>query len=785
MSRAVLTRLFGWKRRLGLLGRPRRIRRPRSVRQLMAFVGIGGTICVVLAVFVLGHFVFLSRHRALEEEQTLAHMEQTAAALSLARENLERVAVDWAVWDSPYSFMESRDPGFITENLAGGTLASIDVSAMVFLDEKGQVVLLATADGRVFAASPSGKYAGPPLSAVVGAEGASLVSLVARGQTAGFLSSPQGPVLAVLHSILRSDGSGPARGVLLVTRVVDRALLDSISRLTGNTLQVYDPADAALWATFPWLRGALRWRGAPVARAMDAETMVGFLGFRDLFGRPAAVLAARLDRSEYQESARAVAMFGGAVIAFWLGAVGTAFGLIRRLERTRRQQEATERRYQAVVEQSTEGMVLTDWATGKIIEANPAFCTLCGYALDDLIGLPLASLLDFGEEGLTSQVGKTELPGAGGSAGPGASAVGESGGTADEVAADEVAVDELGSEPGDAGRRVVGLRRGRCRRRDGAARDVEVSGSIVRQEESGRAVFWVVRDVTERVRAEQALRQKEEELRQAQKLEAVGQLAAGVAHDFNNMLTTVLMGAELLLARMGSTEKSAREEVEEIKAAALRGASLARQLMTFGKKQEREPRSLDLNSVVRGLAGMLRRVLGERVELVLDLDPRLGLIEADPGQMEQVLMNLVINARDAMPKGGTITIRTRDFSAGRDEADGETFFAIGSRESALELHAGDSWELTTQVEQTGAGLSGENQPESTSGGSPLPGRYVLLTVADTGVGMDGATLQRIFEPFFTTKQPGWGTGLGLSVVYGIVQQSGGSISVTSAVGKGT
>jgi PAS domain S-box-containing protein len=249
-----------------------------------------------------------------------------------------------------------------------------------------------------------------------------------------------------------------------------------------------------------------------------------------------------------------------------------------------------------------------------------------------------------------------------------------------------------------------------------------------------------VLDVTERKRMEQELRQREAQYLQAQKLEGVGRLAAGVAHDFNNLLTAISGYAELLTDRLtpGSAEA---EDVGEIRAAADRAAALTRQLLAFSRQQVREPKVLDLNAVVGDLAQMLRRLLGEDVDLVTVQRQGLGAVLADPGQLEQVIVNLAVNARDAMPGGGKLTIE----AANVDLDDG-----VSAGHAAIK-----------------------------------PGRYVMLAVTDTGIGMAPEVLARLFEPFFTTKGVGKGTGLGLATVYGIVKQSDGYVLVDSLPGRGS
>ena len=275
------------------------------------------------------------------------------------------------------------------------------------------------------------------------------------------------------------------------------------------------------------------------------------------------------------------------------------------------------------------------------------------------------------------------------------------------------------------------------------ARTIHCIGRVIR-DENGQAVRLVGtnQDVTERRRAEEALRRSEERLHRSQRLEAVGQLAGGIAHDFNNLLTAITSYTQLLLEDFAPND-TRRDDLLEIKKAADRATSLTRQLLAFSRRQVLDPHVVDLNAVVADLENMLRRLIGAHIALVTDCSARLPRVRADVGQLEQVIVNLAVNARDAMPDGGTVTIRTGE--ADLTEADCVDHSDFEAR----------------------------------------PGRYVVISVSDTGVGMDRATQARMFEPFFTTKGPGRGTGLGLATVYGIVKQSGGSIAVTSEPGRGT
>jgi two-component system, cell cycle sensor histidine kinase and response regulator CckA len=375
---------------------------------------------------------------------------------------------------------------------------------------------------------------------------------------------------------------------------------------------------------------------------------------------------------------------------------GTLLGVqavARDITERRRSEEAlrtAEAKYRALVEQSLMGVYITQG--GRLVYVNPKAADMLGYTPQEMVDA--ASPYDF--------VHQQDR---------------------------ELVIDQLSRlDPRDPSVQLAV----RGVRKDGEIIQVEAFCSLT-EFGSAPAILTTVHDISDRVKLE-------DQLRQAQKMEAVGRLAGGIAHDFNNLLTAIRGNAELMSHRVRK-DAAMVAEVDEILHAADRAASLTRQLLAFSRKQVLQPIALDLNEIIGGVARMARRLIGTDVQLRLELDEPVSQIRADPAQIEQVLLNLIVNARDAMPAGGTIVVHTTDVRLRAD---------------------------APEVVQAGI----------------APGAFVLLEVSDDGIGMDQATQARIFEPFFTTKETGRGTGLGLSTVYGIIRQTGGAITVESERGKG-
>ena len=362
--------------------------------------------------------------------------------------------------------------------------------------------------------------------------------------------------------------------------------------------------------------------------------------------------------------------------------ISQSFSLLAQLQRS-------ERRFRAIYESTAMGIGLTDTA-GRVVDHNRAFGEMLGRPGEVLAGKELSEFT----AGDASSIG-------------------------------DVLFDEL-----VRGQRESYALEQRYRRADGEMVWGHLTASVVRDAD-GNPEFTVgmVHDVSDR-------KQLEERLNQVQKLDAIGRLAGGIAHDFNNLLTVITAHSGFLLGSLDAREVDLRADVEAIERAAQRATSLTRRLLAFGRKQVLQPRIVDLNTIVVDTNKMLHRLIGEHITVVTELGSVLGDVQADPGQIEQVLVNLALNARDAMPEGGRLTISTANVDAHQVPTD------------------------------------------------DAAGPFVVLSVADSGCGMDAATRARIFEPFFTTKES-TGTGLGLASVYGIVAQSGGFIDVTSVPGEGT
>ncbi len=507
--------------------------------------------------------------------------------------------------------------------------------------------------------------------------------------------------VSVTRSPMKAEGSGGPRSVVIVEDISPRkAAEEELVRLrlaveaSGEVIFITDRegiirfVNPAFTRVYGYTADEVVGRETPriiKSGLLSPETYAGFWG---------TILKGEVTHGEIPnrtKDGRLITMDGSANPVFDHGEI-VGFLAIQRDVSARKRAEHERDRLASVVEQMAESTIVFD-ADDHFVYVNPAFERLTGYTAAEVLGQPLALL--------------------------------------------------RAVEPDDEFHRArwEHLRAGGTwtghiahRRKDGSVYTEETTITPIRDAD-GRIHHFVAvgQDVAER-------RSLEMQLRQSQKMEAVGRLAGGIAHDFNNLLT-VILGQGEMLEQYIERDAAAQRHAEAIRAAAERASRLTRQLLAFSRRQQMSVRPVNLRELVDSVAGMLRRLIGEDVVLHVVHAADLGTVRADPVQIEQVLMNLAVNARDAMPGGGSLTIETQDAVLDRDYAD---------------RHVG-----------------------------AVPGDYVQITVTDTGQGMTEETRSRIFEPFFTTKGPGKGTGLGLSTVYGIVKQHGGSIWLYSEIGRGT
>jgi two-component system cell cycle sensor histidine kinase/response regulator CckA len=515
-----------------------------------------------------------------------------------------------------------------------------------------------------------------------------------------------------------------------------RVAVAQVCKSTGWPIgHVYRPAEDASGALVPtdiwYLDDPTRFE---TFRAVTAGTLlprgIGLPGRVVADGRPACIRDVAADANfPRARAAAAIGIHAGIAVPVLVGAevvavleffatqvtepnpelleamlhIGGQLGRVVERERTARALRESERVYRLLAENVTDVIFVYDLAF-RPTYISPSAVRLRGYTIEEMMGQSLADRL-----------------------------------TPESL---ELAMKTYAAVRGDTGppylSRTLDLE---VKCKDGSTKWTETQMSFIR-DDAGRpiGILGIARDITERRAATDAHTRLEEQLRQSQKMEAIGRLAGGVAHDFNNLLT-VITGRTSMLLESKALEANARKDLDMIRDAAERAAALTHQLLAFSRKQILQPRVLDVNGVLARLAPMLRRVIGEDIEFgIVSRAPECGVL-ADPGQLEQVVMNLVVNARDAMPRGGRLTIETA---------------TVELDEAHARQHVGVQ-----------------------------PGPHVVLAVSDTGVGMDAATRERIFEPFFTTKREGEGTGLGLATVFGIVAQSGGTIWVYSEPGRGT
>ena len=690
---------------------------------LIAMIGLVG------GLFVVSWFVLMRGFNNIEEDYASQNLGRASSALYNELEILDRTTSEYASWDQTYAYLRGKNPSYIKTEFPTSTFVQLRVNFVIILNNSGQQLfykgfdLVSSEQARL----PGGLEAHLP-------SGSLLTSHKDEsGRAAGILLLPSGPVLIDSRPVLTSNSKGPIAGTIIMARLLDGQEIKRLSDMVYMPIDIELLDNAQLPPDVRLTASAISKQHRIVTRTFDQESLAAYTTLNDIYGKPALILRILMPRKIYQQGRASLLQFLLLLLAAALVFGAVTLYLLQR---------AVVSRIANLTENITRIGASGDLSARLAVTGQDEIAYL-GDAIN-------AMLEDLERTQLDRHEGRTRLSM-----------------MMDKMPAVLWTTDtELRFTSGmGAGLETLGLRAHEMEGKSlfeyfhtddpefiaiAAHRKALAGQSVTYEIEWQKHVFdshvqplkgsdgqllgviGVALDITDR-------KHLADQLRVSQKMQAVGELAGGVAHDFNNLLMIVKGHAEMLLDRIDSS--SARHNLEQIQGATERAATLTRQLLAFSRKQVLQPKVLDLNDVVAGMIKMFSRVIGENIDLAFLPGSKLAPVKADPGQMEQVLLNLVVNARDAMPDGGRLTIETCNV---------ELDSVSASQHSVMEA-----------------------------------GSYVMLIVTDTGCGMDAGTQARIFEPFFTTKGQGKGTGLGLATVYGVVKQSGGFIWVYSEVDHGS
>ena len=699
----------------------------------------GKTLLIILAamlglvggLYAISRVVLLRGFNHVEEDLARENLGRASSAIANELDTLERTTSEYAAWDQTFAYLHGKNPGYVKSEFPVPTFQQLKVNFVVILDNSGHKLF-----SKGFSLVTLDQVPVPPDLDQHLRPGSLLLTLPNEtSKVAGILMLASGPVFIDSHPVLNSDSKGPIAGTLIMGRSLDSDEVVRLASMTHMPLELQRLNAGPLRGDFQTAAISLSKEHPTITRAYDHESVAAYEELLDIYGKPALIIRILLPRTIYQQGQTSLLQFlllllaaglvFGAVTLYMLertvlsrianlaehiteiGASGdlsarltvggrdeisylgeSINGMLEDLDRTQKERQAGEARLGVMIE----NMPAVLWTTDKELRFTSSIgagLKALGLRTNETVGKSLFEYF------------RTE---------------------------DREFVPIAAHRQALAGESITYEMEWQKRIFESHVQPLRSSeGEII-------GVVGVALDITDR-------QHLLDQLRQSQKMQAVGELAGGVAHDFNNLLMVVKGHAEMLLDRLPETS-SMRHSIEQMQSASERAAGLTRQLLAFSRRQVLQPRVLDLNEVVSGMIRMVSRLIGANIELAFLPALDLGRVKADPSQMEQVVLNLVVNARDAMPDGGQLTIETSNIDLDRSYA---------------AKHPG--------------GLE--------------PGPYVMLTVTDTGCGMDAGTQARIFEPFFTTKTQGKGTGLGLATVYGVVKQSGGFIWVYSEVGHGT
>jgi PAS domain S-box-containing protein len=681
---------------------------------------------LLAALYAVTRRTLLVQFSELEEEQTRQNLDRVSNAISNELDLLNGSARDDSMWDEAYNFVQHPTADWGEKNFGEDSYQHLRLNVLVYFNAAGEPVFAREFD------PPTGrlKAVQPEIVSVLTHLAQSRFRSQSQEGISGILDLPQGPLLLAVWPVVSSVGHVPPQGTLIMARWLNAA---ELRRLGWTQSLQFDTVPTSNIAPGSPAYSAVAHLSSPASTfvsPISKDQIAGYTLLKDIHGDSTILLRVVMPRRVYQQGRTTLTflmlatLFVGLVFTLAhtalldrmilsrlidlrdaVASIGTSSDLARRVPAQGNdeladlgasmnrmlaafQHSQKDLRTQAqAIEASADGIGIMN-EREEFAHLNHAHAAMFGYQnAQELVGKSWKVL--YGDQEADRMMQEV-MP---------------------NLARD-------GHWEGEA----------TARRKDGTAFPQQVSLAVLAE----GGMVCVCRDLSERRRLEDQLRKK-------QRMESIGTLAGGIAHDFNNLLTVIIGYSQTLLAKV-EHEPSLRANVEHIVKSASRAASLTRQLLAFSRKQVLQPRVLDLNIVVRDLEKMLRPLVGDDIVMTTRCASSLGSVKADLSQLEQVIVNLVVNARDAMPNGGHLTLSTLN------------------------------------VDRTNEAAQDREVP---------PGRYVVLSVADTGVGMSPDVLSRIFEPFYTTKEVGKGTGLGLSTVYGIVEQSGGYVAVQSSKDKGT
>jgi PAS domain S-box-containing protein len=690
---------------------------------------------LVGGLYALSRVVLMRSFTRLEADFARENIERASSALTNEINTLDRTTSEYGAWDQTYRFVHDHNADYAKSEFPSATFLQLKINFVAIFDEHGALLFSKGFDpergGETFLPVGLKDHLKP---------GSILVNHTSPdSRVSGILMLPDGPALVDSRPVLTSDSRGPVAGAVVMGRMLDNAELSSLGSMTHMALVDQRIDRGSLSPDFQRASQEITAANQVSIQALGANSVAAYEKVNDIYGKPALMIQVLLPRMIYEQGRESLLQF-----LLLLLAAASVFGAVTLY--------LLERFVISRIGNLTENITQIGASgnlSARLEVSGKDELAFLGTAINGMLEDLESSQIDRHEGRTRLSLIMEKMPAVlwttdkdlRFTSGMGAG-LEKLGARSSEMTGKSLfeyfQTDDSEFPPIRAHRRALAG--------ESVTYEFEWQNLIFEthvqplhsSEGELLGVIGVALDITDR-------KHLADQLRQSAKMQAVGELAGGVAHDFNNLLMVVKGHAEMLTERLSTVplevSTPVRHNVEQIQQAAERAAALTRQLLAFSRMQVLQPRVLDLNTAVAGMIQMVSRVIGENIELAFLPGGNLGCVKADPTQMEQVVLNLVVNARDAMPDGGRLTIETSNVELDREYA---------AHHAVVE-----------------------------------PGPYVMLTVSDTGTGMDEATQARIFEPFFTTKGQGRGTGLGLATVYGVVKQSGGYIWVYSEIDHGT